>query len=122
MKKKLYILLATLFCFALIAWGISTYRVAQNKQFSYLPAYNSDMKATANSSPNAAGLCTGTYTVKNATKAEVFQNYENILKKGGWTITQEQKPNNLAAKKDKHQVTLITMQNNKDVDIIIMSK
>ncbi|MFL0196711.1 hypothetical protein ACJDU8_14265 [Clostridium sp. WILCCON 0269] len=107
---------------ALLAWGIITYRSAQTKQFSYVPAYNSEMKATCNSSPNKYGVSSSSYTIKNTTRADVLQNYENILKKNGWTITEEHKPSTFTATKDKHRATLIAMQNNKDVDIIMISR
>ena len=37
----------------------------------------------------------------------MLQNYENILKKDGWTIYEDKKPNSIAAKKDAHQVALV---------------
>ena len=68
MKKLLYILLTTLFCFSLAACGGNTAKSAYTKEFSYLPAYNSDMKADSVSQPNTFGLTTANYTIKNTTE------------------------------------------------------
>jgi hypothetical protein len=52
----------------------------------------------------------------------VFQDYENILKKNGWTVTKEQKPTSFTIKKDSHQTTILLLQKSKDVKMLISSK
>lgn len=123
MKKILYILVAAaLFCFSLTACGGNTAKTTYTKEFSYLPAYSSEMKADSTTPPNNLGFAIANYTIKNAKNTEVFQNYEDILKKNGWNIAQEQKPNNFIAKKDTHQASIIVIPSNKDVKLLIMSK
>ena len=114
--------LLSVFCFSLVGCGRGTSNVNYSKEFSYLPAYSSDMKADTVSKPNEYGFITANYTIKNTTNTEVFQNYEDILKKNGWTIDQEQKPYNFIAKKDNHQAIVALASSNKDVKVIIMSK
>ncbi|MFL0194316.1 hypothetical protein ACJDU8_01810 [Clostridium sp. WILCCON 0269] len=101
-------------------------KITYTKELSYIPAYNSDMKAVSTAPPNSSGLTTANYTIKNSTNTEVLQNYENIFKQDGWTITQDQKKSNslmgFVSKKDTHQATVVILQNNKDVAIVIKSK
>jgi hypothetical protein len=123
MKKISYILItALLFCLSLTACGGNTAQTAYTKEFSYLPAYSSEMKLVSTTPPNKLGFAIANYTIKNAKNTDVFQNYENILKKNGWNITHEQKPNNFIAKKGTHQASVIISPYNKDVKILIMSK
>ena len=122
MKKVLCILLTAVFCFSLAACGSNASSVTYTKEFSYLPAYSSGMKADSVSQPNKEGFILGNYTVKNTTNTKIFENYENTLKKNGWTITKEQKPTSFTIKKGTHQATILLLQNNKDVKMLIASK
>jgi hypothetical protein len=122
MKKILYTLLPAVVCFALIAFGINASKVTYTKEFSYLPAYSSKIKADSVSQPNKAGFILGNYTLKNTNNTKVFQDYENILKKNGWTVTKEQKPTSFTIKKDSHQTTILLLQKSKDVKMLISSK
>ena len=104
--------------------GSST-KTTYTKEFSYLPAYNNDMKAVSTKPADNQGFITAYYAIKNITGTNVLQSYENILKKNGWTIAQEQKTSDVVgfiAKKDTHQATIILLQKNNDVAMAIVSK
>jgi hypothetical protein len=97
--------------------------VTYTKEFSYLPAYSSNFKADSTPSVDkATGFNKATYTIKNTTNTEVFQNYESILKNNGWTIIQDQKPYSIVAKKDTHQATFVTQAVGKDVKLLVYTK
>jgi predicted small lipoprotein YifL len=105
--------------------SISNTKTAYTKEFSYLPAYSADMKALNTKPADKQGFITAYYAMKNMTGTNILQSYENILKKNGWTISQEQKTNDVVgfmAKKDNHQATIILLQKNKDVAMAIVSK
>lgn len=122
MKKLIVIISTLILSIGLIACGNEASNIIYTKEFSYVPAYNSDMKADSTEPANIAGLSTANYTLKNTTKDKVFDTYENLLKQDGWTITKEQKPANIMATKDIHQVTVVIMQLKEDIKLIIMAK
>lgn len=94
------------------------------KEFSYLPHYGADMKLESFTpqSQGKEGYGTAKYTIKNTNNKDVLQNYQNILKKDGWTIYEDKKPISIAAKKDNHTVALIASTSESDVQLTIISK
>lgn len=120
MKKLSNLLLILILLTALVACGTKT---TYTKEISYLPSYSSDMKLD-NFTPTdkKTGFSTASYIISNTTNKDVLQNYKDILKKDGWTITQDLTPNSLAAKKDTHSVSLIPKQNYADVQLLILAK
>ncbi len=80
------------------------------------------MKEDSTPVPIQPGFTLARYTLKNTTDSEVFQNYEDKLKKDGWSIIEQQKPTTFVAKKGEHQATFVVIQNNKDVSLTISSK
>ncbi|WP_088188342.1 hypothetical protein [Desulfosporosinus sp. FKA] len=73
------------------------------EEFSYLPAYNS-VKSAVSYKPasTAQPLGEATYIIQNTKDTQVFENYEALLKKDGWTISQEKKVVSFTAKKQDH--------------------
>lgn len=122
MRKILLIFSTLMLIMCLVSCGAKTSNIVYTKEFSYLPAYSSSMKAVSTSPSNNFGLSTANYDIKNTTNTEVFETYENLLKKDGWTIVKDQKPYNIMAKKGAHQVTIVMMQSEKDIKLIIMAK
>jgi hypothetical protein len=97
--------------------------IPRAKEITYLPAYNSDMKADSFFPADKNNkLSMGIYTIKSTTSDEVFQNYEKILKSDGWNIYQDVKDHSISAKKGTHDCTIIIQQSNKDVKLTISSK
>ena len=97
----------------------SNITITYTKEFSYLPAY-SGMKLQSFTPSKASGdVSTAKYIIKVINWKEILQNYENILKKDGWTISQDNKPTCLVAKKGTHQVALLLSTNGKGTDVTL---
>jgi uncharacterized membrane protein len=95
-----------------------------HKEFSYLPSSNIAMKLLSLTPPSKEkqGYIIAKYIVKNTNNNDVLQNYENVLKKDGWTIYEDKKPYSIAAKKGSHQVALIPSTSGSDVQLTVVSK
>ncbi|MCB2353540.1 hypothetical protein [Clostridium estertheticum] len=93
------------------------------KEISYLPAYDSAMKAKTFIAANKNNKSSmGVYTIKSTTSDKVFLNYEKILKGDGWKIYQSIKAHSISAKKGTHDTTIMIQQLKNDVNLTITSK
>ncbi|KLU64297.1 hypothetical protein DEAC_c37270 [Desulfosporosinus acididurans] len=119
MKKAFYCLMVLMILTAVVSCGTKPPNTTANntantssnssnaktytKEFSYLPAYNG-IKSAVSYKPasTAQPLGKATYIIQNAKDTQVFENYEALLKKDGWTITHEEKVINFSAKKQDH--------------------
>ena len=95
------------------------------KDISYLPSYNK-MELQSISQPDQNQLITSRYLIKNTSIDKALNEYADILKKDGWTVsysyTQDKMPYGLTAQKDKHTAVFITQPKGSDVLFIIGSK
>jgi len=96
-------------------------KIVYTKELKYLPSYNG-VKSTKYTAAGKKTLATSKYTLKNTTDAKVFQDYQAILKKDGWTITQAKKSFSISAKKGTHISNVIIQKSGKDVMLMILSK
>jgi hypothetical protein len=103
--------------------GIADDKKANTKEFTYLPSYaNAQVKSFTPASKSNGGFGTAKYTIKNSNRNDILLNYENTLKKSGWAITRDEKPNSVCAKKGTHNVVLIPTITGKDITLIVISK
>ena len=133
MKKTSYISIVLVISIFFVACGTKSPSTTSKsntnstitKEFSYLPSSNSPMELLSFTPPTKdnQGYGEARYIIKNTNKNDVLQKYENILKKDGWTIYEDKKPNSIAAKKGNHQVALIpTTWESTDIQLTIVSK
>jgi len=97
-------------------------KVTYTKKLAYLPSYNGVQPTQYIAPTKKAALATSKYTIKNTTDIKVFQDYENTLKKDGWTITEAKKYYSISSKKNTHMAIIIIQKNGKDVILQVMSK
>ncbi len=131
MKKFIYIFMVLSISILFVACGAKNDSSASNKaatnityttKLAYLPSYNGVQPTEYTAAKGKTQLATSKYTIKNTTDAKVFEDYENTLKKDGWTITDSKKYNSIFAKKDTHMLNIIVQKYDKDVILQIMSK
>jgi len=96
-------------------------KVTYTKDLKYLPAYTGAPSATYTAKTKKT-LATSKYTIKNTTDVKVYQDYQAILKKDGWTITEAKKSYSISAKKGTHTAIVIIQKSKKDVILMIISK
>ncbi|WP_088228948.1 hypothetical protein [Desulfosporosinus sp. FKB] len=119
MKKAFYCLMVLLILTTVVSCGTknpttttnnaantssnSSSAITYTEDFSYLPAYNG-VKSSVSHKPasTAQPLGEATYVIQNVKDTQVFNDYEALLKKDGWTITQEKKVISFSAKKQDH--------------------
>lgn len=131
MKKLIYIFAIFVISVSLAACGAKSLNTANNakadikitytKELSYLPSYNGIQSAEYTKASKKA-LAAVKYTIKNTTDTKVYEDYESILKKDGWTITKDQKYFGISAEKDSHMANVIIQKAGKDVILMIISK
>ncbi|MBZ9636596.1 hypothetical protein [Clostridium sp. FP1] len=97
-------------------------KIIYTQKLTYLPSYNGVQPTEYTAASKKSALATSTYTIKNTTDIKVFEDYENILKKDGWTITDAKKHYSIFAKKDKHMANIIIQKASKDVILQVTSK
>lgn len=138
MKKFLYVTTILVISLSFVACGSKTttaskattdasvaaakIKVTYTKELKYLPSYNGVQAGEYTAKSKKSPLATSKYTLKNTADTKVFQDYQAILKKDGWTITQAKKSYNILAKKGTHTVDVIVQKSNKDVILMIISK
>ena len=97
-------------------------KITHTTELTYLPSYNG-IKSTAYSpATTTAPLAKTKFTIKNTTDVKVYEDYKNILKNDGWTITQEQKVISFSAKKDAHSANISIQISGNDVILTVQSK
>ncbi|MBU3127180.1 hypothetical protein LGL55_11645 [Clostridium tagluense] len=101
---------------------ITNTKIIYTQKLTYLPSYNGIQPTEYTAASKKAALAISKCTIKNTTDTKVFQDYENILKKDGWTITEAKKYSSIFAKKDKHIANIIVQKSGKDVILQVMSK
>ena len=97
-------------------------KITYTQKLTYLPSYNGLQPTQYTAASKKAALATSKYTIKNTPDTKVFQDYENILKKDGWTITDSKKYNSIFAKKGTHIANIVIQKYSKDVILQVMSK
>ncbi|MBZ9625166.1 hypothetical protein G9F71_020190 [Clostridium sp. FP2] len=101
---------------------ITNTKIIYTQKLTYLPSYNGVQPTEYTAASKKSVLATSKYTIKNTTDTKVFEDYENILKKDGWTITGATKHYSIFAKKDKHIANIVIQKSSKDVILQVMSK
>ncbi|MCB2296808.1 hypothetical protein [Clostridium tagluense] len=101
---------------------ITNTKIIYTQKLTYLPSYNGVQPTEYTAASKKSVLATSKYTIKNTTDIKVFEDYQNILKKDGWTITEAKKHYSIFAKKDKHTANIIIQKSSKDIILQVMSK
>ena len=96
-------------------------KITYTEKLTYFPAYNG-MQPSEYTAGTKTALATVRYTIKDTTDAKVYKDYESILKKDGWTITEGKQYYSIFSKKDAHIANIIFQQSGKDVIIVVASK
>lgn len=136
MKKLLYCLTLLILLVPLVSCGTKNpsqtnndgtsisadNKITYTKEFTYLPSYNGVQSTKYTPANTKQPLAKAQYTIKNTQDAKVFEDYETILKKDGWTITQEVKVISFSAKKENHLVNVSIQIFGNDVILTVESK
>lgn len=119
-RKILYSIIAII----LIIIGIFIFnsrKITYTKEFSYLPQYK-NMKVEKCQSVKDNQFGNAIYKLEGVEYKDFIDNYGKVLKRDGWTIIKENKPEDIEVKKDKH-IAKIHAVNCKDyVTILIWTK
>lgn len=89
------------------------------KEYSYLPVLG-DMTVVEQPKTNEGGFLETTYEVKNYTYDNVLGEYEKVLVKDGWKITNDNKPGIITAEKGEYQAIFIP-RTDKDKLLLVIS-
>lgn len=119
MKKFLSIFIILAVLISLFACSSKT---TYTKEFTYIPSYSGMQLSSYTPATKKTPLATARYTIKNSAYTVIYINYENILKKDGWTITNGQKYFAISAKKDNHLVNILIQPSGKNVILVVISK
>jgi hypothetical protein len=133
MKKFFYILTVIIISLSLASCGTKSpsntagnTKITYTKELTYFPSYNginSGVKSTQfTPATKKAPFATAKYTIPNTTDTKVYDDYETMLKRDGWTITKEQKYFGISAKKDTHMANILIQKSGKDVILVVISK
>lgn len=135
MKRLLYIAMELVISISFIACGAknsinankinvttANTKITYTKEFTYLPSYDTMQLYEQIPSTTKTPYVTAKYNIKNTTDARAFQDYESILKKDGWTITQDRKYYSISAKKNAHLATIVIQKYDANIRFIIISK
>ncbi|WP_407306803.1 hypothetical protein [Desulfosporosinus sp. SB140] len=133
-KKLLYFLTLLILLVPLVSCGAKNPQANNNantstdskitytKEFSYLPSYYGANSTTYTPSNAKESLAKATYIIQNTKDTKVFEDYEALFKKDGWTITQEQPVASFSAKKGNHSANILIQIFGSDVKLTIQSK
>ncbi|MDQ7093870.1 hypothetical protein REC12_09720 [Desulfosporosinus sp. PR] len=137
LKKLLYFLTLSILLVALVSCGTNNpgqtntntntntstdNKITYTKEFPYLPSYNSTAAAAYAPAGSKDQYAAAIYIIPNTTDTKVYQNYEAIFKKDGWTITQEQAVVSFSAKKESHIANVKVQIFGSDVKLTVQSK
>lgn len=95
--------------------------VRYTNEFVYLPKYKS-MKADTYQPIQENQFGNAVYTLKKVKYENFLANYEKVLLKDGWQVTQDKKPESIEVTKGEH-IARINAVNSKDyITILIWTK
>lgn len=63
-----------------------------------------------------------TYIINNTTYEKVLENYEPLLKKDGWKITDDKKPTYISATKGENNIILIPQKDGDKVKMVVITR
>lgn len=98
--------------------GFNSRKITYTKEFTYLPQYK-NMKVEKYQKVQNNQFGNAVYKLQRAQYKEALNGYEKILKRDGWTIVKENKPEDIEVKKEKH-IAKIHAVNSKDYVIILV--
>jgi hypothetical protein len=133
LKKNLYITMLLVISIFFVACGAKSpttddnaatkdIKITYTTKLAYLPSYNGVEPTEFVAATKKAPLATMRYTLKDITDTKVYEYYENVLKKDGWTITKSAKYNSIFSEKDEHIANIIVQKSGKDVLLVVTSK
>jgi hypothetical protein len=101
-------------------------KITYSKEITYFPSYNEVNSAVKSTQFTPASkknpFATARYKIPNTTDAQVYADYEAMLKRDGWTITKDQKYFSISAKKDKHMSNILIQKAGKDILLVVIAK
>jgi hypothetical protein len=97
-----------------------TRKVPYTKEIPYLPSmqgmvFEKEEKSNEKSKNYV-------YDINNTTYEKVLENYEPILKKDGWKITEDKKPTYISATKGENNVILIPQKDGGKVKMVVVTR
>jgi len=120
-SKKIIIGAIALAIIAAIIVAFNLTKVTYTKEFNYLPQYT-DMKVVQFTPPKNEQFGNAVYYVSNEDYQKFLTNYQKVLQRDGWKITQDKKPENLEATKDKHIVRINVVNAKGKLTVLIWTK
>ncbi|KEI16747.1 hypothetical protein [Clostridium haemolyticum] len=119
-KKILYSIIAII----VIITGIFIFnsrKITYTKEFTYLPQYkNMRVEKCQPVKDNQFG--NAVYKLEGVDYKKFINNYVKILKRDGWTVVKENKPEDIEVKKDKHIAKIHAVDSKDYVTILIWTK
>lgn len=101
--------------------GTDTPKLTYTEEFSYLPALPS-MKLKDLQKGQEGSYDYAYYTLSDIEYDKILDQYESLLKKDGWTVTEDKKPKSLTVTKDDHLAAMSLSKVNNVPTLVITSK
>ncbi|HEY8911299.1 MAG TPA: hypothetical protein VIM51_13630 [Desulfosporosinus sp.] len=95
---------------------------AYTKEFTYLPSYHWAQATEFTPATNGEPFAKAKYLIHNTTDSQVYEAYQAILIKDGWTITQETKVITFSATKETHSANISISASNEGIMLTVQSK
>lgn len=90
-------------------------------EYTYLPAHD-NMVQVSFQEPTDDKMGAAVYKVENKTAESFFEEYESILKKEGWEVTTDNKPESIVVEKDEYRAIITATESDEDLIVNIISK
>lgn len=119
-KKILYSIVAIIIVIVGIA-AFNSRKITYTKEFTYLPQYK-NMTVDKYQEPKNNQFGNAIYKLKGVQYKEALNGYEKILKRDGWKITKDNKPEHIEAQKSNHIVKINAVDSKGYITILIWTK
>lgn len=120
-KKILYGTIIGIIIVIIVVFAFNSRKMTYTKEFTYLPQYKS-MKVDKYQPTKNNQFGNAVYKLQGAQYKQALNDYEKILKRDGWKITKDGKPEHVEAEKSNHVVKINAVDSKGYVTILIWTK
>ncbi|WP_032122646.1 hypothetical protein [Clostridium amazonitimonense] len=120
-KKILYSVMGIILIIIIGVVSFNSRKITYTKEFGYLPQYK-NMKVEKYQPSEKEQFGNAIYKLEGVEYKNFINNYGKILKRDGWTIVKENKPEDIEVKKDNHVVKIHVVDSKDYLIILIWTK
>lgn len=128
MKKTFYIFLTLILIFALTACSPKTPetpnngQIAYTEEFDYIPKHEAMVLDSHAEAEEADQFSDALYKLDGVNFDTFLEEYQTLLEKDGWEITEDKKPISISAQKDERVAVFLLSESDSGILMMVLAR